>query len=333
MTAGSSGASTSTAPYRSAGHWPRCGHGQNGAVPRFEPFRALRYAPSVDLDAVIAPPYDVLSDADVDALEARDARNIVHVDVPRGGADRYDAGRATCCGRGSPTARWSATTSRRSRSTACASPTPPARARDLVGVLGGLEVVDEGAGGVLPHERTTPKASTDRLDLTRATDANLSPVWGLSLASRSHRAAAPSRASRSARSPSTASSTSSSGSPTRPRRRHPRAPRPRRRADRRRPPPLRRRPGLPRRGPGGDRSRPTRRPSRRWRSSASSSPSSSASRRSTGSTRASRSPTCAPPSPRASTSRRPTRPTPATLADDGRPRAGWCSSARTAPSG
>ena len=55
-------------------------------------------------------------------------------------------------------------------------------ARDLVGVLGGLEVVDEGAGGVLPHERTTPKASTDRLDLTRATDANLSPVWGLSLA-------------------------------------------------------------------------------------------------------------------------------------------------------
>jgi uncharacterized protein (DUF1015 family) len=35
---------------------------------------------------------------------------------------------------------------------------------------------------VLPHERTTPKASTDRLDLTRATQANLSPIWGLSLA-------------------------------------------------------------------------------------------------------------------------------------------------------
>ena len=48
--------------------------------------------------------------------------------------------------------------------------------------MGALEVVDEGAGGVLPHERTTPKASTDRLDLTRATEANLSPVWGLSLA-------------------------------------------------------------------------------------------------------------------------------------------------------
>ena len=56
------------------------------------------------------------------------------------------------------------------------------RARRTVGVIGGLEVVDEGAGGVLPHERTTPKAKTDRLDLTRATQCNLSPVWGLSLA-------------------------------------------------------------------------------------------------------------------------------------------------------
>jgi uncharacterized protein (DUF1015 family) len=54
--------------------------------------------------------------------------------------------------------------------------------RDIAGVLGGLEVVDAEAGGVLPHERTTAAASTDRLELTRATAANLSPVWGLSLA-------------------------------------------------------------------------------------------------------------------------------------------------------
>ena len=56
------------------------------------------------------------------------------------------------------------------------------RPATTVGVIGALEVVDEGADGVLPHERTTPKATTDRLDLTRATQANLSPVWGLSLA-------------------------------------------------------------------------------------------------------------------------------------------------------
>ncbi len=56
------------------------------------------------------------------------------------------------------------------------------RERSIVGVLGGAEVADYGEGGVLPHERVTPKASTDRLDLTRATQANMSPIWGLSLA-------------------------------------------------------------------------------------------------------------------------------------------------------
>ena len=34
--------------------------------------------------------------------------------------------------------------------------------------------------GILPHEETTPKAKTDRLDLLRATRANISPIWGMS---------------------------------------------------------------------------------------------------------------------------------------------------------
>ena len=52
---------------------------------------------------------------------------------------------------------------------------------------------------MLPHEQTTPKATTDRLDLTRATEANLSPIWGLSLAGGPGRAAR--RARRAARRP------------------------------------------------------------------------------------------------------------------------------------
>ena len=58
-------------------------------MPAFQPFRAVRYAASHDLAAVTAPPYDVLSDADVDALAALDPHNIVRVDVPRRGEDRY----------------------------------------------------------------------------------------------------------------------------------------------------------------------------------------------------------------------------------------------------
>ncbi len=152
-------------------------------MPRFTPFPALRYC-DPDIEDLIAPPYDVLSDTDLDELGARSSWNITHVDVPResAGQGRYEAAAATL-------REWidagvmsfddtPTFTIYRMRFTDASG-----TARDIAGVLGGLEVVDEGAGGVLPHERVTPKASTDRLDLTRATQANLSPVWGLSLAS------------------------------------------------------------------------------------------------------------------------------------------------------
>ncbi len=151
-------------------------------MPRFTPFPALRYCDRA-IDDLIAPPYDVLSATDLDELGARSRFNITHVDVPREsqGAGRYVNAAATLgewIDAGvleydeSPTF-----TIYRMRFTDATG-----AIRDISGVLGGLEVVDEGAGGVLPHERVTPKASTDRLDLTRATRANLSPVWGLSLA-------------------------------------------------------------------------------------------------------------------------------------------------------
>jgi len=154
-------------------------------VPRFEPFAALRYSPALPLDLVTAPPYDVLSDADVDELAARHSRNIVAIDVPRDadGDQRYARSAQQLT-------EW------RGEGTLVLDPSPSftlyrmrftdeaGTRRETVGVMGALEVVDEGADGVLPHERTTPKAKTDRLDLTRATNANLSPVWGLSLTPR-----------------------------------------------------------------------------------------------------------------------------------------------------
>ena len=138
-------------------------------MPRFTPFPALRYC-DADIDDLIAPPYDVLSEADLDELGARSPWNITHVDVPResAGPRRYDTAAATL-------REWidagvmsyddtPTFTIYRMRFTDASG-----TERDIAGVLGGLEVVDEGAGGVLPHERVTPKASTDRLDLTRAT--------------------------------------------------------------------------------------------------------------------------------------------------------------------
>lgn len=151
-------------------------------MPKIAPFQAIRYASGSDFQAVIAPPYDVLSPADLTQLRASDEHNIVHIDVPADGEDRYATAAATL-------SEWltegvleldsapSLSIYRMSFTDATGA------ARTIVGVLAGLEVVDQDGGGVLPHERTTPKAVTDRLDLTRATAANLSPVWGLSLAS------------------------------------------------------------------------------------------------------------------------------------------------------
>ncbi|NDA78745.1 MAG: DUF1015 family protein, partial [Actinobacteria bacterium] len=43
-------------------------------MPRFEPFTALRYA-TTDLNAVAAPPYDVLSESDREELANRHPNN------------------------------------------------------------------------------------------------------------------------------------------------------------------------------------------------------------------------------------------------------------------
>ena len=153
-------------------------------MPRFLPFRALRYAPSIDLSKTCAPPYDVLNDNDRSKLVTQHEHNIVNVDLPIASSTQPDAYLAAA----ENLSGWI-------QSGVLVRDESPSftlyrmqfrdtlgNQRNIVGVLGGLEVVDEGAGDVLPHERTTPKAKTDRLDLTRATDANLSPVWGLSLA-------------------------------------------------------------------------------------------------------------------------------------------------------
>ncbi|MFA5775607.1 MAG: DUF1015 domain-containing protein, partial [Ilumatobacteraceae bacterium] len=149
-------------------------------MPRFEAFRALRYAPSLHLDDVAAPPYDVVNEQERVALCQRHPNNITHIDMPTG-ENAYEGAANTL-------RQWIA------NRVLVLDDAPSltlyrmqfvdslGAKRSTVGVLGALEVVDKGAGGVLPHERTTPKATTDRLELTRATDTNMSPVWGLSLA-------------------------------------------------------------------------------------------------------------------------------------------------------
>ena len=63
-------------------------------MPRFEPFRGLRYAPDLaPVAQVIAPPYDVITPTERVHLASRHQANSVLVELPEadlpGGRDRY----------------------------------------------------------------------------------------------------------------------------------------------------------------------------------------------------------------------------------------------------
>lgn len=149
-------------------------------MPRFEPFRAIHYdLASVDPAAVTAPPYDVISPADRDELCGRSPANVVRIDLPVDGDDPYGDAAALF-------ARWQdegvlITDDEPSYVVyRMEAPDEDGVTRHTTGVIGAMELSRPGEGGILPHEFTTPKAKSDRLDLLRSTRANLSAVWGLS---------------------------------------------------------------------------------------------------------------------------------------------------------
>lgn len=148
-------------------------------MPRFEPFAGLRYNPSLRLDLLIAPPYDVVGEQERAELAARHRANAIHVELPvedrNLSLDRYaNAARLF--------AAWQQDGALRRDAGPCFYTyrmTPPGAA-PTTGVIGALACEPVG-GDILPHEETIPKDTTDRLDLLRACRANLSPIWGLSL--------------------------------------------------------------------------------------------------------------------------------------------------------
>lgn len=166
-------------------------------MPQLLPFRGLRYrcaAPAADgatgaggpgdpppADAVIAPPYDVVDDDERRRLAGRHPNNAVRLILPDPAApDPYAAAAAELHA-------WRASGVLVAEARPALYPYRMAfrdgrgRRRSTVGVIGALALpAAPGGDGVLPHERTLPKAKSDRLALLRATRANLDPIWGLS---------------------------------------------------------------------------------------------------------------------------------------------------------
>ncbi len=145
-----------------------------------EPLTALHYnlAKVGGLHDVVAPPYDVIDAEQRAALEARSPYNVVHIDLPRGDGDPYEHAAAELArwrqedvvvADGQP-ALWPLAQEYRG---------PDGRRRVRQGFLARVRVTEYGAGRIRPHERTHPGPKEDRLRLTHATKANLSPIFSL----------------------------------------------------------------------------------------------------------------------------------------------------------
>src|SRR5213592_3533279 len=146
-----------------------------------QPLRTLRYdlAAVGSLDAVAAPPYDVIDPPLRAELAAKSPFNVVEVDLPEAnGGDPYLHAQTTMeawlqqgvVTRERVPAMWAMTQDYTG---------PDGKAYTRHGFFCRVRVEEYGPGRIRPHERTQPGPKEDRLRLTLATRANLSPIFSL----------------------------------------------------------------------------------------------------------------------------------------------------------
>ncbi len=155
-------------------------------MPRVQPFRAIEYRADLPLQDVIAPPYDVLDAPAKQALLNQHDRNVVAIDLPHippktlGPPEAYAGARDAL-------AAWLAD------GTLAHADQPlilvyrqtfdfAGGSHKRLGVICTVDAVPFGprdGGGILPHEETFSGPKADRLALMNATQAQLSPIFGL----------------------------------------------------------------------------------------------------------------------------------------------------------
>ncbi|MBL4700708.1 MAG: DUF1015 domain-containing protein, partial [Phycisphaeraceae bacterium] len=159
-------------------------------MPKISPIAAIEYNlnETNDLSSLIAPPYDVLDQCSKDALLTRNPNNLVKVDLPHlppktvGPDETYlqaakvfnqmiESG--VLCKRTTPAIYVYQQTY-----------TVNSITYKRRGVIANVQLQDFGKGennfgGVFPHEQTFSAPKEDRLKLMKATQAQLSPIFGL----------------------------------------------------------------------------------------------------------------------------------------------------------
>lgn len=149
-------------------------------------FRGIRFDTSRvgDLSRVIAPPYDVIPPEEQKKLHESHPRNIVWIDF---GLDRPGDGPAE--NKYTRAAGWFRDWLREGTLVQDERPSLYYYEQEFEiaglgrfvrkGFLGALRLSAFGEGDVYPHEKTLARPKADRLALMRATEANMSPIFGL----------------------------------------------------------------------------------------------------------------------------------------------------------
>ena len=147
-------------------------------TPLVTPFVGERYADASALSRLIAPPYDVISPDDRRRYAAADPHNIVHLILPEAAGDvnRYQAAAqhlatwraaGVFVTEGAPSVYVVGQTFT----------TPAGERRTRVGMFAAVAAEPYETRRVLPHERTHRGPKLDRLELLRATHANLESIF------------------------------------------------------------------------------------------------------------------------------------------------------------
>lgn len=157
------------------------------------PFRGLVYRPSAalgqpsrDASTLLAPPYDVISDAERKSLAGQSAFNSVHLILPQSPSGthadaKYDVAKATLSAwqRGEVVSRDEQPAFYRYHQVFAPPGEPHAAKIVRRGFIARIRLHRFAEGVILPHERTLSGPKVDRLKLKRATRTHLSQVFGL----------------------------------------------------------------------------------------------------------------------------------------------------------
>lgn len=141
-------------------------------------FRGLRYTPAAgELNELVCPPYDIISEAQRQRFLEKNPHNIIRLELPEGGNDRYEiAGRTL--------KEWlqQGMLAQDTQDTLYLSEmefTAYGQRKKVRGLICRVKLEPFEKGVVLPHEETLSKAKTDRFHLMSQTFCNFSQIYSL----------------------------------------------------------------------------------------------------------------------------------------------------------